>query len=118
VKVILIGTSHPIQEGKEQKVEFEEYLIELCKQYDILTKSGLDPYPEIKDLPDELLKEYNDRMQKEHRMLREKVWLKKIKEYNQYPLLVTFGADHFEDFRDLLEANDIEVVKGDPKWGL
>ena len=34
-KVILIGTSHPIQEGKILKRKFKKYLKRLCSQYNI-----------------------------------------------------------------------------------
>jgi hypothetical protein len=34
-EVILIGTSHSIQEGKINKEEFENYLIRLCEEYSI-----------------------------------------------------------------------------------
>ena len=34
-EVVLIGTSHSIQEGKINKEEFENYLTRLCKDYNI-----------------------------------------------------------------------------------
>ncbi len=168
-KVILIGTSHSIQEGREKKDAFTAYLKSLCNlhgiqliaeetkeppetvgfeianelsighkviepnletyeslgikeihkiQYEILIKSGLNPYPEIENLPTVLFEEYESKMRIEHMEPREKVWLGKIQSSKISPVLVTCGANHFDSFAGLLSQNKIEVIKEDKKWGL
>jgi len=179
-KVIVLGTSHPIQKGErgdEIKQKFKSFLKniyktysikmiaeeinedanfiiakELCKElgikykiiephpdkYEELDIKGIDivrheihnKYYEYFDkynilpnfldnenIPKDIIDDYESKLYKEHSHPRECEWLKRIKEDDTSPILVIFGANHFDSFSKLLADNTIEVIKSDAYWG-
>jgi hypothetical protein len=48
--------------------------------------------------------------------IREQFWLRKVQEFDVWPLLFICGANHFTSFTALLNANGIAVVEAHPDW--
>lgn len=47
---------------------------------------------------------------------RENEWLKRITTQQSFPILIIFGANHFQPFSELLRQNGFEVVDECPLW--
>ena len=50
--------------------------------------------------------------------IREQFWLRKIQEFDVWPLLFICGANHFTSFTALLKASCINVIEAHPDWEL
>ena len=81
----------------------------------------IDQYPEISiwpsepcedNLPTEVWEEYSKRANAANR-LREKVWLEKIANITNWPLLFICGADHFDEFATLLKNSGYRAINSD-----
>lgn len=170
--VILLGTEHPTQRGKNTPEEFREVLHDLVTKHNaaaiaeeiensdntvasalahkldleyLIADPDLDErrrlgilddirfelierhgnrYPEIKfwprnpgpdTLPPVVWKEYSAVTAREHRM-REQTWLKRITDFDIWPLLFICGADHFGPFSRLLRGSNITVTESYDHW--
>lgn len=49
--------------------------------------------------------------------IREQYWLRKVQNFDVWPLLFICGANHFTSFAALLKAGGINVVEAYPDWG-
>lgn len=49
--------------------------------------------------------------------IREREWLRRILEFNQWPLLFICGANHFAHFAKLLRESDLSVLEAYQDWG-
>lgn len=88
-------------------------------KYQLMSLYEIDNWPTEPsiDLPIEVYKEWNDRVQLTYRQ-REAVWLKRIRDLNTWPVLIICGADHFRPFYELLISSDIVVIGECEKWGI
>ncbi len=48
--------------------------------------------------------------------IREQFWLRKVQEFDTWPLLFVCGANHFTSFTALLKASGFTVVEAHPDW--
>lgn len=105
-----INTLNQINSYFEQKYTVEEFPGE---------EPLLDKWPDepsLKNLPKDIFYEYDEMFQEACRK-REREWLKRILNSDNYPSLVVFGADHEDEFSKLLEENDIEIIHQE-KFGI
>lgn len=63
----------------------------------------------------EARKEYTIRNENSYRA-RERQWLKRLNDLNNWPVLVICGSAHFHPFVKLLKENSIEVVAENESW--
>ncbi|TKB67464.1 MAG: hypothetical protein E8D52_12890 [Nitrospira sp.] len=91
--------------------------------YDIIQEyrnryPGIGMWPDLpseENLPEKVWSEY-DRRTKESHGMREQVWLEKIIQYDQWPLLFICGANHFRGFFNLLRNSGFHVIESHEDW--
>jgi len=83
-----------------------------------MNKYELDSTPSnLNGTPSHAFNEFESRIRHEHFRPREAEWLKRMQEYNNWPMLVIFGFNHFESFCNLLLDNGISVTTTESNWG-
>lgn len=109
---IIEPTPEEAQQIGIEQVHLIEY--EFMNRYDI---SNWPNEPSITTLGQEIYELFDKRVQTTYRQ-RESEWLKRINNFNCWPVLIICGATHFEPFANLLIENDIDTQKECSGWGL
>ena len=89
----------------------ERKILGICQDNDIVAEHLFDGWTK-----EQIDADVRERGSVPSDRIREKFWLRKIKELDVWPLLFICGENHFTPFAALLKAGCINVVETHPNW--